>query len=230
MRKSRAVPKDDNGRSGPLPTGHGAPHLRRGRRGVRRRATATTWSNSPVDRQFLDDFAVLGEGGAPVIDVGCGPGQVAAYLADQGIKVIGIDLAPRMLQVAHRLQEGRRDRRRLPSPPPAWNILRWRRRLLLAAVRATPRVAARPAGDSPRHTDGRVTRTRYPSRTWRDPRQRRVARSCRRARSRSRSSTNRRFASPSPLPHSTIDETRYREPLPHEHQGPRVYVRATATT
>ncbi len=43
-----------------------------------------------------------------MLDVGCGPGQVAALLADCGSTVIGVDLAPAMLAVA---------RRRTPSLP-----------------------------------------------------------------------------------------------------------------
>jgi SAM-dependent methyltransferase len=56
----------------------------------------------PVDRAVLD--AVLGRltGQGPMLDVGCGPAQVAAYLADRGVPVIGVDLAPRMLEVARR--------------------------------------------------------------------------------------------------------------------------------
>jgi SAM-dependent methyltransferase len=41
-------------------------------------------------------------GGAPVLDLGCGPGQVAAYLAVRGAPVIGVDLSPRMLRLATR--------------------------------------------------------------------------------------------------------------------------------
>jgi ubiquinone/menaquinone biosynthesis C-methylase UbiE len=54
------------------------------------------------DRRFLDDFARrVGQDG-PVVDVGAGPGQVSAYLADRDIDVIATDLAPRMLDVARR--------------------------------------------------------------------------------------------------------------------------------
>ena len=38
--------------------------------------------------------------GAPVGDLGCGPGHVAAYLADQGVPVVGVDLSPGMLAQA----------------------------------------------------------------------------------------------------------------------------------
>lgn len=38
--------------------------------------------------------------GGPVADVGCGPGQAARYLADRGVRAFGIDLSPRMVEVA----------------------------------------------------------------------------------------------------------------------------------
>lgn len=47
----------------------------------------------PLDRALLDVVAELADG--PVIDVGCGPGHVAAHLA-QRVPVVGIDLSPQM--------------------------------------------------------------------------------------------------------------------------------------
>ncbi|ANZ39203.1 hypothetical protein BBK82_27150 [Lentzea guizhouensis] len=47
----------------------------------------------PLDRALLDALAGLADG--PVLDVGCGPGHVAAYLADR-VPVVGVDLSPRM--------------------------------------------------------------------------------------------------------------------------------------
>ncbi|MEJ2888317.1 class I SAM-dependent DNA methyltransferase [Actinomycetospora aeridis] len=46
-------------------------------------------------------------GGGLVADVGCGPGEVAARLDALGLDVLGIDLSPRMVDIA---------RRRHPSP------------------------------------------------------------------------------------------------------------------
>ena len=41
-----------------------------------------------------------GAGGGLVGDLGCGPGHVAAYLADRGVRVVGVDLSPGMLAQA----------------------------------------------------------------------------------------------------------------------------------
>lgn len=55
----------------------------------------------PVDRAFLAAFVELvGGTAASVADVGCGPGRVAAFLAAQGLDVVGVDLSPTMLTVA----------------------------------------------------------------------------------------------------------------------------------
>ncbi|MCV7153989.1 methyltransferase domain-containing protein [Mycobacterium pyrenivorans] len=48
------------------------------------------WHKAAIDA-FADTVAPIG----PVLDVGCGPGTVTAYLAAQGIEVSGIDLSPR---------------------------------------------------------------------------------------------------------------------------------------
>jgi SAM-dependent methyltransferase len=64
----------------------------------------------PLDRAFLAGFAesVLAAGGGQVADVGCGTGQVTAYLRDLGLDVFGIDLSPGMLDVARRIRPGLR--------------------------------------------------------------------------------------------------------------------------
>jgi ubiquinone/menaquinone biosynthesis C-methylase UbiE len=54
----------------------------------------------PFDRQFLDDVAERSPGRGPLLDIGCGPAQVATYLAARGMSVFGIDLSPGMLGVA----------------------------------------------------------------------------------------------------------------------------------
>lgn len=57
-------------------------------------------AGKPLDRAFLDAFAErIGKTGR-VVEVGCGPGQVAAYLARRGVAVEGVDLSPEMIDVA----------------------------------------------------------------------------------------------------------------------------------
>ena len=46
-------------------------------------------AGKPMDRGFLDAFAELCRGGL-VVDVGCGPGHVARYLAERGARVEGL--------------------------------------------------------------------------------------------------------------------------------------------
>ena len=62
-------------------------------------------ANKPLDRAFLDMFAEQTRGGC-VLDVGCGPGHVAAYLARRGAEVEGLDLSPEMIEEARVSQPG----------------------------------------------------------------------------------------------------------------------------
>jgi 2-polyprenyl-3-methyl-5-hydroxy-6-metoxy-1,4-benzoquinol methylase len=52
-------------------------------------------SDNRLDRAMLDTFAaaVRVGGGGKVVEVGCGPGNVSAYLHERGLDVSGIDLA-----------------------------------------------------------------------------------------------------------------------------------------
>jgi SAM-dependent methyltransferase len=59
--------------------------------------------HKPFDRALLDRFAADVAGRGQVCDLGCGPGHVARYLRDAGAEVVGIDLSPRMLEEAGRL-------------------------------------------------------------------------------------------------------------------------------
>ncbi len=56
----------------------------------------------PWLRAAMDVFADAVSGLGPVLDVGCGPGTVTAYLADRGVDVSGVDLSPRMIEHARR--------------------------------------------------------------------------------------------------------------------------------
>lgn len=57
----------------------------------------------PLDRELLDRFAASTAGQGPVCDMGCGPGQIARHLHDRGCDAFGLDLSPRMIETARRL-------------------------------------------------------------------------------------------------------------------------------
>lgn len=59
--------------------------------------------HKPLDRELLDRFAAEMETRGAVCEVGCGPGQVARYLHERGVKIFGLDLSPRMVEQARRL-------------------------------------------------------------------------------------------------------------------------------
>jgi SAM-dependent methyltransferase len=65
---------------------------------------ATGLDAKPLDRAMLAAFAelVLADGGAPVVDLGCGPGRVTAHLRTLGVDASGIDLSPAMVAEARR--------------------------------------------------------------------------------------------------------------------------------
>ncbi len=60
----------------------------------------------PLDRERLDRFAARLQGGGKVCDLGCGPGHVARYLHDRGVDVFGLDLSPKMVEQARKLNPG----------------------------------------------------------------------------------------------------------------------------
>lgn len=61
-------------------------------------------TNKPYDRAMLGAFADLVRDTSPatVVDAGCGPGRISAYLTCLGLDVFGIDLSPAMIAVARR--------------------------------------------------------------------------------------------------------------------------------
>jgi SAM-dependent methyltransferase len=59
-------------------------------------------ARKPFDTWLLDRVATLA-GSSPVVDVGTGPGHVAAHLAASGADASGVDLSPGMVDQARRL-------------------------------------------------------------------------------------------------------------------------------
>ena len=144
-------------------------------------AVATAYADSlltelaglPFETWLLDRVATHAAGG-PVVEVGCGPGHVTAYLADAGADATGVDLAPGMVAEARRrFPEGAfevGDLRKLMRPATAsgWSaVLAWYSLIHLApaelpgAVEALARplapggwlVLALHAGSGVRHHD-----------------------------------------------------------------------------
>ena len=54
----------------------------------------------PIDRSLIVAFADLVRDRGPVVDVGCGPGQITGFLHSLGVDASGIDLSPAMLAQA----------------------------------------------------------------------------------------------------------------------------------
>jgi len=85
----------------------------------------------PFETWLLRRVAAL-SGGAPVIEVGTGPGHVAAFLAEAGVDATGLDLSPEMVEQARRRHPGVTyevgDLRRLmrPATHDGWGaVLAW---------------------------------------------------------------------------------------------------------
>src|SRR5262249_12067944 len=78
----------------------------------------------PLDRQLLDRFAASVGHVGPACDIGCGPGHVARYLHERGVKMHGIDLSPAMVERARSLTPGvefaEGDMMALDVPDEAW--------------------------------------------------------------------------------------------------------------
>jgi SAM-dependent methyltransferase len=59
--------------------------------------------HKPFDRKMLDWLIEKVDGLGPICDMGCGPGQIARYLASCGASSCGIDLSPEMVKRAELL-------------------------------------------------------------------------------------------------------------------------------
>ena len=70
----------------------------------------------PRDRELLERFAAAVND--PVVEIGCGPGQIGAFVGARGRSVFGLDLSTRMAALAHgRLDAALvADMRALPFP------------------------------------------------------------------------------------------------------------------
>lgn len=56
--------------------------------------------HKPFDRKMLDWLIEKAADPGIICDMGCGPGHVARYLADQGAQASGLDLSPEMVRIA----------------------------------------------------------------------------------------------------------------------------------
>jgi len=109
---------------------------------------ATELEGLPFERWLLDRV-VREAGGRPVVDAGCGPGHVTAYLAAAGADARGIDLTPEMVEQARARFHGVRydvgDLTRLIRPENAdgWGaVLGWYSLIHLAGSEFPAAVAA----------------------------------------------------------------------------------------
>jgi SAM-dependent methyltransferase len=66
----------------------------------------TELDRKPFDRDLLDRYAETIRGHGKVCDLGCGPGHVARYLQARGVEVFGVDISPRVVEVARQLNPG----------------------------------------------------------------------------------------------------------------------------
>jgi SAM-dependent methyltransferase len=66
--------------------------------GERRPLQVDAWHGPPtaVEAELIADLPT------PVLDIGCGPGRIAAALAAEGVPALGIDVAPAALDAADR--------------------------------------------------------------------------------------------------------------------------------
>ncbi|MFD9464552.1 class I SAM-dependent DNA methyltransferase [Streptomyces sp. NPDC060027] len=63
-------------------------------------------ATKPLDRSMLTAFSEQIPKDGPVADVGCGPAQVACFLDDLGVPVLGVDVSPGMVKVAQARRPG----------------------------------------------------------------------------------------------------------------------------
>lgn len=59
--------------------------------------------SKPMDVKFLDLFVERVNPNSQVAEIGCGPGEISAYLKIKGLNMLGIDISPQMIEEAKRL-------------------------------------------------------------------------------------------------------------------------------
>ena len=173
----------------------------------------------PLDRSLLDRVAERCVESGWVLDVGCGPAHVCRYLAQRRVTVIGCDFAPAMLAVARRRDPNLlvlgADIRALPVQTGAaagivsFYVLQHLRRSDLRTVLQELGRVLQPrgvlllgvhAGEGEFHPTPEITATRY---------------------------TADELAEHLTAASFIVETVDHRRPLPHEHQGDRVYVMAS---
>jgi uncharacterized protein YceH (UPF0502 family) len=180
------VPQADQGPAGAVPVDRESviadgPQARDARVRASYDAIAADYADALTDElgdlpfeRWLLDRVVAHVAGGPVVEVGSGPGHVAAYLAEGGAAATGLDLSPAMVDEARRRFPGVTyevgDLRRLarPATSAAWSaVLAWYSLIHLAASELPAAIAAlaRPltpggwlvlalhAGEEVRHVD-----------------------------------------------------------------------------
>ena len=111
--------------------------------------------DKPFDRECLHrltrEVGALG----PICDLGCGPGQIARYLHRQGVDTLGVDLSPRMIAEAQRLNPDipfhQGDILSLPDADESWGGIA---AFYRTALRATAAVSEHDTGAAARISVG----------------------------------------------------------------------------
>ena len=60
------------------------------------------FEGKPFDRMILRWLAERTRGGEPVLEIGCGPGEVSGFLTDLGVDCLGTDISSEMIENARR--------------------------------------------------------------------------------------------------------------------------------